>query len=138
MGEQLQRVPQMLAGGFERGMPVGVTAALERAASVRSTAPVDDAAPLGCRTRHEGAPRRATSVHTAAAIREQARGRHGGNLRAPGVRGQSQFAAAAAASEAASSTQNLLPFPSADSTPTRPPMRSTALRTIASPIPVPG
>src|SRR2546427_138098 len=35
------------------------------------------------------------------------------------------------------SNQNRLPLPGSDSTPTRPPMRSTALRTMASPMPVP-
>lgn len=119
MGEQLQCVAQMLAGGFERRMAARVAAALERAAPVRSTTPVHDPAPFGCRTRHEIAPRRGTSVHAAATIREQARGRHGGNLRAPGLRGQSQFAAAdPSAAAAGSSIQNLLPLPSSDSTPT--------------------
>src|SRR5712692_4450495 len=56
MREQLQRVPQMLAGGFDRGMAVGTATTLERTAPVRSTAQVDDPAPLGCRTRHEVAP----------------------------------------------------------------------------------
>ncbi len=37
-----------------------------------------------------------------------------------------------------SSIQNRLPSPDRDSTPTIPPMRSTARRTIASPMPVPG
>jgi len=34
-------------------------------------------------------------------------------------------------------SQNLLPFPGTESTPTCPPIRCTALRTIASPMPVP-
>ena len=38
----------------------------------------------------------------------------------------------------AGQAQNLLPFPSSDSTPTFPPIRPSARRTIASPIPVPG
>src|SRR6185436_7365122 len=38
----------------------------------------------------------------------------------------------------ASSTQNRLPCWNWDSTPTRPPIRSAALRTLARPIPVPG
>ena len=37
-----------------------------------------------------------------------------------------------------SSNQNLLPDPVSDSTPTWPPMRSTPLRTMARPTPVPG
>src|ERR1043166_5304867 len=36
-----------------------------------------------------------------------------------------------------SSTQKWLPLPGVDSTPTRPPMRSTTLRTMARPMPVP-
>ena len=35
------------------------------------------------------------------------------------------------------STQKRLPFPGSESTPTLPPIRSTALRTIANPMPVP-
>jgi hypothetical protein len=37
-----------------------------------------------------------------------------------------------------SSNQKRLPFPNSDWTPTCPPMRSTAARTMASPMPVPG
>ena len=122
MAEQLQCIPQVLAGCFEGGIALRPAAALQRAAPLRTMPAVHYGAALTRQARDGEAPRHGTPVHAVAAVGKHACGRHdAGNVALAGR-----------------SIQKRLPRPSCDSRPALPPIRSIALPTMARPIPVPG
>src|SRR6266567_8115577 len=94
LAEQLQGVPQVLAGSLEEGIALGAAAALQGAAPLGAAPAVHHRATLARRARHGQTPRHGTAVDAVAAVGQQTWDRHdAGNVARPG-RASQQAAAA--------------------------------------------
>ena len=92
LAEQLQGVPQVLAGSLEGGIAWAAAAALQGAAPLGAAPAVHHRATLARRARHGQAPRHGTAVDAVAAVGQQTCGRHdAGNVARPGRASQQRL-----------------------------------------------
>jgi hypothetical protein len=83
LSEQLQGIPQVLAGPLEGGIALGAAAALQGAAPLGATPTVDYAAALARHARQGQAPWLGTPVDAVAAVGKQTGGRQDAGKVAP-------------------------------------------------------
>jgi len=86
LAEQLQGIPQVLAGPLEGGIALGPAAALQGAAALGAAPAVDHAAALARHARQGQAPRYGTPVDAVAAVGQQTGGRQDAGNVAPAGR----------------------------------------------------